>query len=116
MLGSLAVAGRGVELIGYGITYGGMVLSATGLGAEAGLPIMAVGSGFSRLGGAMQIVYDANTGDTTSAIFNTGLMVVGAGASRLRHINGLTTNEQFIIEAITTIPTDMIGITYSNTK
>lgn len=116
LLGTLAVAGRGLELIGYGITYGGMALAATGLGAEAGLPIMAVGSGFSRIGGAMQIAYDASTGDTTSAIFNSGLMIVGAGASRLRHINGLTTNEQFIIEAITTIPTDMIGITYSNTK
>ena len=75
---------------------------------------MAVGSGFSRIGGLMQIGYDACLGDTTSAIFNSGLMVVGAGASGLKYINGLTTNEQFIIEATTTIPIDVIGITYSN--
>ena len=114
LLGSLAVVGGGLELIGTGLTYGGMALSATGLGAEAGLGIMAVGSGFSRIGGLMQIGYDACLGDTTSAIFNSGLMVVGAGASGLKYINGLTTNEQFIIEATTTIPIDVIGITYSN--
>ena len=114
LLGSLAVVGGGFELIGTGLTYGGMALSATGLGAEAGLGIMAVGSGFSRIGGLMQIGYDACLGDTTSAIFNSGLMVVGAGASGLKYINGLTTNEQFIIEATTTIPIDVIGITYSN--
>lgn len=116
MLGTLAVAGRELELIGYSITYGGMALAATGLGTEAGLPIMAVGSGFSRIGGAMQIAYDASTGDTTSAIFNSGLMIVGAGASGLKYINGLKPNDQFIIDAITTIPFDIIGITYSITK
>lgn len=116
LLGTLAVAGRELELIGYSITYGGMALAATGLGTEAGLPIMAVGSGFSRIGGAMQIAYDASTGDTTSAIFNSGLMIVGAGASGLKYINGLKPNDQFIIDAITTIPFDIIGITYSITK
>lgn len=65
--------GGGLELIGTGLTYGGMALSATGLGTEAGLGIMAVGSGFSRIGGLMQIGYDACLGDTTSGYLTQGL-------------------------------------------